>query len=78
MPTGETLAQIQEKFPFPWKLVTLPGVKHGMAEVAHIAANGLQVPMFTALRVVEIVSTRIAQGTSPAPQPEPETSSHTN
>ena len=58
--------QIRAEHPFPWDSRVIPGlIRNGMAEVKVVDAAGKEVPLFTILRLAEIITT--------AKTPEPAT-----
>lgn len=61
-----TYNQIKEAHPVPWQPVMVPGHHNGMALLRVIDAKGIEVPMFTMLRVIQLITSAPQTG---APTP---------
>ncbi len=62
-----TLKEVLAAHPAPWQIITLPIVINGATQLRMADAVGNEVPLFTALRIVELVlNASKASATSPA------------
>jgi hypothetical protein len=64
------LDQITQAHPVPWRFMTTPGFQQGGARIVCVDAAGKEVLLSVMMRVVDIVTTKIA--TQPQPQSQPQ------
>lgn len=62
------LNEITAQHPLPWSQATLPGIRGGMAQVAVFDATGREVPLFTLLRIVQLVTVQLHMKQQAQPQ----------
>jgi hypothetical protein len=59
--------EIVAAHPVPWMPVSVPGFHNGMALLKVIDSTGQEVPMFTLLRVIQLVTSAPQTATAPVP-----------